>query len=227
MEPTGPMLAHLSAVQHAIVVHAASIPWASIFSGLGGLATAGALVVSLIVLRQNNKTQQQAQQDRHREHASQISFWLTLSSVDDAEVARYAPEAPGIEITVHAANTSDRPAMGILALTGVRTDVWRDAAAADGVELDERAVEWNAVAIAPGERLEIPLYLKTPDSVVKIVADYRDDALIGELLFTDAAGVDWVRTHDGRLIERRSAEWAENIHLSLGGRYEQRRNKRR
>jgi hypothetical protein len=213
-------------IHHVLSAHttAAGIPWATIASSVGGMATAGALLVSLAVLWQNNRTQQQAQQDRHREHASQVSFWLTLSSVVPTS---YAAQAQGIEMTVHVVNTSTRPAMAVLALVGVRSDVWRDAGTTDGLATEERGVQWRAVAVGPGERHDVVLHLEAPAAVVKIVADYGNDALIGELLFTDAAGVSWVRTHDGHLIERRSDEWAENMHMSLGQRHEQRRNKPR
>jgi uncharacterized membrane protein YebE (DUF533 family) len=218
-------LVQLGAHHQVIAAPAAGISWATIATSVGGVATAGALLVSLFVLWQNNKTQRQAQQDRHREHASHISFWITLVNVEEYYNERHARPGPKIEMTLHVVNTSDRPAMAVLALAGVRSDVWRDAATADGVErMEERAAEWTAVAVAPGDHQEIPLDLKAPRSVVKIVADYCDDALIGELHFTDAAGVDWVRTHDGRLIERRSPAWAKNLHLSLGQRDEQRRN---
>jgi hypothetical protein len=209
----------------AIAAQAAGIPWATVATSVGGLAAAGALLISLLVLWQNNKTQRQAQQDRHREHASHISFWIALVNVEEFFNEKHARPGPKIEMTLHVVNTSDRPAMAILALAGVRSDVWRDAATADGAErVEERAAEWTAVAVAPGDHQEILLDVRAPRSVVRIVADYRDDALIGELHFTDAAGVDWVRTHDGRLIERRSPEWAKNVHLSLGQRDEQRRN---
>jgi hypothetical protein len=120
-------------------------------------------------------------------------------------------------------NTSDQPVMSVLVAAGVRRDIWHDAGAADGKDLEERGVEWSAVAIAPDDDLNVRLDLTVPASVATIVADYGDVALIGELLFTDAAGVDWVRTHDGHLLDRRSADWVNTIHLSLGQRDELRR----
>lgn len=145
---------------------------------------------------------------------------------EDDEV--YEPDAPHIEIVLHIVNTSDRPAMSVMAMAGVRGDVWRDAGTVDGAELDERGTEWTAPAIAPGGDLTIPRRLQVPASVARIVDNYRDDALIGELLFTDAAGTSWVRSYpDGRLIERQSADWANNMHLSLTQRDQQRRDRSR
>jgi hypothetical protein len=221
VEYHGMTFVHPSALPHVVSAHAAGIPWATIFSSAGGLATAGALLISLAVLRQSNRTQRQAQQDRHREHASHISFWLTLLP---AVPGAHALKVPGIQVTIHVVNTSELPAMAVVATAGIRSDIWRDAGIADGVKLEERTAEWTAVAIAPGERPEIPLHLEAPISVEKIVTKYGDGALIGELLFTDAAGVDWTRTHDGRLIERRSADWGKNAHMSLGQREEQHRS---
>lgn len=125
---------------------------------------------------------------------------------------------PEVAVDVHFVNTSQRPVMSILALVGVRADVWRDASAKDKISHDESAAQWNAVAIAPGEAKEFTLSMQVPRSVVEIVADYKDPALIGELLFTDAVGIDWVRTHTGELIERRSAQWIAGIPLSLSER---------
>lgn len=219
------MVGSLSSFTHSVTATPldAGIPWTSIFAGIGGLATAGALLVSLVVLWQQIRTQQQAQQDRHRDHASHISFWLTLGHEPLPAGVEVWFEAPNIKIQLHMVNTSDRPAMAAMAMVGVRSDVWRDAGTAAQEALEERAAEWTTVAIAPSEKLDVPLKFDVPESVADIVGEYGADALIGELLFTDAAGVNWVRTHSGRLIERSSAEWADNIYLSLAGRDERRR----
>lgn len=207
-------------VHHATSV-AAGTPWATIFMSLGGLATAGALLVSLVVLRQQIQAQRLVQQDRHLDHASHISFWLTLDGI----FRRRDGAPPEVQIILHIANTSERPAMRALALAGIRADVWRDASAADGVRIEEHGVEWRTVAVAPGDALAENLGLVVPESVATIVENYGEEALVGELLFTDAAGAAWVRTHNGQLIDRRSPVYAENMYLSLAARDEQRQNK--
>jgi hypothetical protein len=122
-------------------------------------------------------------------------------------------------------NTSDRPASSVMALIGLRADIWRDASTADGKELKERTAEWTTSVIPPHDRDGTSHVLQVPASVVRIVEEYGDDALIGELLFTDADGTGWAQTFpDGRLIERRSAAWRDSIHFSLARRDEQRRN---
>lgn len=208
-------------VHHATSVAVGGTPWATIFTSLGGLATAGALLISLVVLWQQIRTQRQVQQDRHREHASHISFWLTL----EGTFRKRDGTPPEVQITLHMTNTSERPAMRMLALVGIRADVWRNASAADGVRIEEHDVEWRAVALAPDDRLTERLGLVVPESVATIVEDCGEEALVGELLFTDAAGVAWVKTHDGQLIDRKSSVYAKNIYLSLAARDEQRQEK--
>jgi hypothetical protein len=110
--------------------------------------------------------------------------------------------------------------MAIFASVGVRNDIWRDASAKDKTTHARSATDWSTVAIAPDDPKKFALTMKVPKSVAEIVIDYKDPAVIGELLFTDAAGVDWVRTHTGELIERRSARWRAGIPLSLSERVE-------
>jgi hypothetical protein len=199
------------------------------------LAAAFAGLVAYDLLKIETSRDQQAAQERSLaaaerklDHASRVSFWLTLAKVHTGHEEPYVPEAPYIAIVLHIVNTSDRPATSVMVMAGVRGDVWRDAGAADGVELDERGIEWTAPAIAPGARQEIRQDLPVPASVGMIVANYSDDALIGELLFTDAAGTSWAKSYpDGQLIERQSADWAHNMHLSLTQRDQQRRDRSR
>ena len=166
--------------------------WANIAAGVGGLATAGALMVSLFLLWQQMRNQRQAQRDRHLDHASQISFWITLaSSVSDTDPV-YGPEKPLVAAGVRTVNASPWPAMSVLVLVGIRADVWRDASAKDKTKYDEDGKEWKQVAIAPHTTKAFTLDLEVPRSVAEIVTDYGDPALIGELFFTDAAGVDWI-----------------------------------
>ena len=91
--------------------------------------------------------------DRKRDHASRISFWLRLGRIEIDYDQAFARNAPAIEIVLEVVNSSDRPGMSVMAMIGVRSDVWRDAAAADGAESDERVAEWTAPAIAPGSQM--------------------------------------------------------------------------
>jgi hypothetical protein len=226
---------HYDMIHRVASVHASGIPWATIFSSLGGLATAGALLVSLVILWQQMRTQRQADQDRRRDHASHISFWFTLDAIFPEPGAYelrggqgwggWNRREPGIDIKLHIFNTSERPAKSVRAQLGLRGDVWRNAGAADHAPIGERTTEWTAVAIKPGARLKVDCSLDLPESAAAIIEHYGEEAIIGELLFTDAAGVDWVETHDGRLIERRSAAWTKNMNLSLAQRDEQRQNR--
>jgi hypothetical protein len=197
----------------------AGTPWATIFTSLGGLATAGALLVSLVILWQQIQTQRQVQEDRHRDHASHISFWLELDGI----FRKRDGSPPEVQITLYMTNTSERPAMRVLALAGIRADVWRNASAADGAKVEEHGVEWETVALAPGDAPTEQLALIVPESVATMVEEYGREALVGELLFTDAAGMPWVRTQDGQLIDRQSPVYAKSEHLSLAARDEQRR----
>jgi hypothetical protein len=159
--------------------------------------------------------------ERRREHASHISFWLNLHTVS------YLPSGYEAEIVIllFVVNTSDRPARSVVALIGLRGDIWRDASTADGKELGDLATEWNTSVIAPGYNDSHLCPIVVPSSVAMIAREYGDDALIGELLFTDAGGTDWVQTFPGgRLIERQSPGWRDNVHLSLAGRDQQRRD---
>lgn len=223
--------------RHAVEVHtttnhaahtiAPGTHWANIAVSVGGLATAGALLVSLLLLWQQMRNQRQAQRDRHLDHARNISFWITLASTDDGTNSVYGRGTPTVTANVHIVNASAQPAMSVLAMVGIRADIWRDASAKDDVQHEERGAEWNSVAIAPHDAKTFALSVEVPKSVAEIVADYKDPALIGELHFTDAAGIDWVRTHTGLLIERRSASWIDGIPLSLAKRDERRKNSSR
>jgi hypothetical protein len=228
-----PLVKHCAA-RHPVAIHAAvhratnapapDIHWANIAMSVGGLATAGALLVSLLLLRQQMRNQRQAQQDRHRDHASNISFWITLANAEPDIDQVYGSDEPVVKAGVHIVNASTRPAMSVLVLAGIRGDIWSDASAQDGSMHEEVSAQWDAVAIAPQDTRVFTLEMAVPKSVARIVADYKDAALIGELFFSDAAGVSWVRTHAGDLIERRSAEWINSIPLSLTERDERRRN---
>ena len=222
--PSPTTIAHRVVQSTAAQAAAADIHWANIAMSIGGLATVGALLISLFLLRQQLRDQREARQEKRREHASHISFWLTLEGCDDGNISQFGDGTgiPEISVGVHIVNTSPRPVMSVMVLAGVRNDIWRDASARDRATHEKNGVEWNAVAIPPNgtERLSLPM--KVPKSVVEIVIDYKDSALIGELLFTDAAGVDWVRTHTGELIARRSARWRAGIPLSLSERDEMR-----
>jgi hypothetical protein len=208
------------------VAHApgVSIHWTNIAVAVGGLATAGALLVSLFLLRQQMRSQGQARQDRHLDHASHISFWLTFQYADEATDSVYGSAEPVVNIRVHIANSSLQPAMSVLVMTGIRRDVWHDASIKDKAEYEEVVKEWSAVAIAPGDRQDFPISLSVPRSVAEIVADYQESAIIGECSFIDASGIGWIRTHTGTLIERRSAEWVSSMTLSLAERDEKHRN---
>lgn len=198
---------------------------------LAFLAAAFAGLVAYDLLKIETTRDRQAAQerslaaaDRRREHASRISFWLYLGH-EHVGRSDSAPPGTEIHITLVVMNTSDRPAMSVMALLGLRADIWRDASTADSNELDERTAEWATSVIPPHDRDGTSHVLNVPASVVRIVEEYGDDALIGELLFTDASGTDWAQTFpDGRIIERRSPAWRDNIHLSLANRDEQRRN---
>jgi hypothetical protein len=192
---------------------------------VGSLATVGALLISLFLLRQQLRDQRQARQEKRRDHASHISFWLTVHDYTrDPVTLEDGPYSPQIEIDAHIANTSQRPVMSVLVLAGIRRDVWRDAAAKDKTAVSESTAQFSKVAIAPDDTQLIRIFIQVPASVVHIIADRGNTTLIGELYFTDAAGVDWVRTHTGELIERRSAQWRAGIPLSISERDEVRRN---
>jgi hypothetical protein len=171
--------------------------WGAIASGVGGIATAGALLVSLVLLRQQMRDQRRARLDRHREHASHVSFWALLAAADEPN--------GGVVIDAHFANTSPQPAMDILVLAGIRGNVWADAGTADGADHEQVAHEWSSVAIGPNFEGHREFRLEAlPPSVVHLAKEYGDPAIVGELHFTDEAGVDWARTARGQLIERRS-----------------------
>jgi hypothetical protein len=119
-------------VHHAITPHAAGIPIATIIASIGSLTTAGAFIAAFIVLWMQLQNQRQAHQDRHRDHASRIAFWITLESAQPEHDPVCNPDAPCINMKIHLRNTSDRPAMAGLALAGVRRDVWQDTDTADG-----------------------------------------------------------------------------------------------
>lgn len=194
-------------------------------AGFAGLVAYDLLKIETTRDQQAAHERSLAAADRRRDHASHISFWLTVRNVKTEPPSAYEPDPPGFEVVLHMLNTSDRPAMSVMAMAGVRADVWRDAGAADKAELDERGTEWRAPAIPPGEHPGVSRYLQVPVSVAEIFCEYWDDALIGELLFTDAAGIAWVRSYpDGRLIERQSADWTNMMHLSLAQRDQQRRD---
>lgn len=84
--------------------------WGAIAAGVGGIATAGALLVSLFLLMQQIRNQQQDRLDRHREHASHVGFWLERPEVDD--VARE------LVVCAHYANTSSQPVLAISMVVG-------------------------------------------------------------------------------------------------------------
>ena len=193
---------------------------------------AGIVAYDLLKI-ETTRDQQAAQEsalaaaDRKRDHASHLSFWLTVRNIRAEHDEVYEPDAPHIEIVLHIVNTSDRPAMSLTATAGLRGDVWRDAAATDGTELDEHTIQWTAPAIAPGGTLEIPCGLQVPASVARIVDNYRD-ALIGELLFTDAAGTTGPEaTLTGGSSNASQPTAANNMHLSLTQRDQQRRDRSR
>jgi hypothetical protein len=187
------------------------VHWGAITAGVGGIATAGALLVSLVLLRQAMRDQRRARADRHREHASHVAFWAELSGYDD--------RIGVVAIRAHYANTSLQPAMNILMLAGIRGDVWTDARTADDADHQEIVDELSLVAIGPGDQNTRSFRLRgLPGSVVQKVEQYDDDAVIGELHFTDGAGVDWVKTSRGLLIERSSPLWLSLIPLSLSAR---------
>jgi hypothetical protein len=55
----------------------------TITAGVGGIATAGALLVSLFLMRQQMRDLRRARVDRHREHASHVAFWAELITADE------------------------------------------------------------------------------------------------------------------------------------------------
>lgn len=185
--------------------------WGAIAAGIGGIATAGALFVSLVLLRQQLGEARRARLERYREHASSIAFWVELASVDRAHGS--------VTIRAHIQNASTRPAMRPAAILGLRADVWANASAADHVDTEESAAQWSWVAIPPGPEVTVVRSLTDlPEPVLRLVQDYEHEVVIGELLFTDASGTDWVRTGRGDLIERRSELWATLISLSVSQR---------
>jgi hypothetical protein len=209
-------------------VAAADTHWGAVAAGVGGIATAFALLVSLYLLGQQLADRRRAQFDRHRDHASNIGFWVTLSAVAAKADEVYGPSTPGVAVMAHLVNTSGRAVTNILVLVGLRADVWRDASKADKVEYQERVAEWRAVAIGPHTADDPkPLKVELPESAARLVDEYQDVAVIGELLFTDASGVGWVKASSGELIERKSAIWTSMIPLSLAARDELRGADRR
>jgi len=181
--------------------------WGAIASGVGGIATAGALFVSLVLLRQQMRDQRRARADRHQEHASHMAFWV--------ELAEYNERDGDVVIVAHYANTSLQPAMSILMAVGIRKDVWADGGA-PGADVGE---QWSPVAIGPGYEGTYSFRLEgMPVPVVRLAGQYGDPAIIGELHFTDSSGVGWVRTSRGQLIERRSALWLTLMPMSLSER---------
>jgi hypothetical protein len=192
-------------------------------AGFAGLVGYELLKIEAARDRQAAHERALAADERERDHARHISFWVTLSQAKTK--SGYDPLAPYVGIVLHIVNTSDQPAMAALALAGIRGDVWRDASTADQKKLQERGAEWSAPAIPPGDRLDIRIEIQVPDSVAQIVGEYGDNALIGELMFTDANATAWAKTYpDGQLLKRQSPAWSDHIHLSLAQRDEQRRN---
>jgi hypothetical protein len=131
--------------------------WGAVAGGIGGVATGAALLASLFLLAQTMRDRRQTRLDRHREHASNISFWMALSSATVTPDEVYGPEAPGVLLSIHIRNTSDRPAMKPLLLAGVRADVWRQANNADEEEHEELVKEWSEVALDPAGRWDFKL----------------------------------------------------------------------
>lgn len=197
--------------------------WTNIAVAVGGLATAGTLAVSLALLWQQIRGQRDERVRERLEHASQIAFWPELVQVDINDDPLHPGDRPCITVQAHIVNTSTRPAMSVLALVGVRADIWLDASAQDDNKISEIVGEWSAVAIAPNSVKTPMINLEVPNAVAHIVAEYGDPSIVGELYFTDASGISWIRTSDGRLIEADTQEWSQTIHLSLAKRDELRR----
>ena len=92
---------------------------------LAFLAAAFAGIVAYDLLKIETTRDQQAAQesalaaaDRKRDHASHLSFWLTVRNIRAEHDEVYEPDAPHIEIVLHIVNTSDRPAMSLTATAG-------------------------------------------------------------------------------------------------------------
>jgi hypothetical protein len=173
--------------------------WAAIFTSIGGLATAGALLVSLILLRQQMRELRQGRLDRRREQASSIGFWLESGGIDsEGDVAMLA----------HVVNTSKLPAMTARVEVGLELAAWRDASAPNGKAWPQKTDHWSADAVAPASTQTLNMYLQAlPDSVARQVRRSVSSAIIGELSFTDASGVHWIRTARGHLMEGNSPQW--------------------
>lgn len=189
------------------------IYWAAIASGVGGIATAGALFVSLGLLRQQMGELRQARLDRRRNHASSIAFWIELGEVDDTHGTVF--------MRAHVQNTSNQPVINVEMQAGVRGDVWAEATAQDSADYPEVINRWDAVAVGPEDKLTLDRSLEgLPPSVMRRVASIGDSTLIGELHFTDASAVEWIRTARGLLVERLDARWMKVQFQPLGKRDE-------
>lgn len=193
--------------------------WANLFMAIGGVATAGALLVSLILLRQQMRDQRRARRDRRIQHATQVSFWLGFWEVVILSDPDH-PNAPEVKMEAHIANLATQPAMAPLVIVGVRRDLWAKAQAASTRPIEEGTMDWpHPEAIGPGGKANIILNVPLPVPVAYELDKLQEAAIIGELRFTDAYGVGWVRTSDGKLIERNSARWTSVMHLSLSERH--------
>jgi hypothetical protein len=154
------------------------------------------------------REQRRARLDRHREHASHIAFWVELAEVDE--------DLGDVAILTHFANTSKQPALNVMIFAGIRRDAWITGGGADGLP---SYYCWNTVAIGPGvEDVRTIRLERVPASVVRLVDAYGDEAVIGELHFTDSSGFGWVRCGSGQLIGRTSALWESMAALSPAAR---------
>lgn len=183
--------------------------WGTIAVGVGGIATAGALLISLTLLGMQIGEQRRVRADRHREHASCVALWLELEAVDACE--------PGIvEVRAHITNTSNRPAMDVTGEVGIELGLWEAAEEEDGEEVRDVIDTWKAAAIGPASQIERVFKLeRLPPSVTRLVEQWQVPCVIGELAFTDASGVEWIKTGRGELMERESRKWAGILAYSL------------
>jgi hypothetical protein len=146
--------------------------WGAIASGVGGIATAGALFISLILLRIQQRDLRQARADQHKKHASRLAFWVELGAVD--------ADADTVEVIAHIENTSDRPFLRLTAEVGLN--------------FSSSIGKWAAAAIGP--RAEItPTFVFNDVDPLRFESVGRNDwEVFGELRFHDAAGWLWLRT---------------------------------
>jgi hypothetical protein len=184
--------------------------WGAIAIGVGGIATAAALFVSLILLRMQVGEQRRVRADRHREHASCVALWLEPAAV----------AGPGIvEIRAHMSNTSNRPAMNVRVNVGLELEIWEEASREDGEDYRDVVGEWTAAAIGPASQIDRVVKLEgLPASVTRSVEQYQVPCGIGELAFTDDSGFQWIRTARGELFERGSRQWADVWPMSIAER---------